>query len=73
MALGRTCVAGRASQKHVVTASFLGWTLDALDFFLYWCFVIKDIAAEFDTSIPTVTVAVTLTLGLPAGRCTFVR
>src|SRR5579863_1612023 len=28
-------------QKHVVAASFLGWTLDALDFFLL-VFVIKD-------------------------------
>jgi len=33
-------------QKHVVAASFLGWSLDAFDFFLL-VFVLKDIAAEF--------------------------
>ncbi len=33
-----------SEQKHVVAASFLGWTLDAFDFFLL-VFVLKDIAA----------------------------
>ena len=33
-----------SEQKHVVAASFLGWTLDAFDFFLM-VFVLKDIAA----------------------------
>ena len=40
-----------SEQKHVVAASFLGWTLDAFDFFLL-VFVLKDIAAEFHTDIP---------------------
>ncbi len=35
-----------SEQKHVVAASFLGWALDAFDFFLL-VFVLKDIAAEF--------------------------
>ena len=39
-----------SAQRHVVAASFLGWTLDAFDFFLL-VFVLKDIAAEFDTDI----------------------
>ena len=39
-----------SEQKHVVAASFLGWTLDAFDFFLL-VFVLKDIAAEFHTDI----------------------
>lgn len=39
----------RSDQKHVVAASFLGWTLDAFDYFLL-VFVLKDIAEEF---IPT--------------------
>ena len=60
-------------QKHVVAASFLGWTLDALDFFLL-VFVIKDIAAEFGVGIPAITVAVTLTLALrPVGAFLFGR
>jgi len=33
-----------SAQKHVVAASFLGWTLDAFDFFLM-VFVIKDVGA----------------------------
>ena len=39
-----------SEQKHVVAASFLGWSLDAFDFFLL-VFVLKDIAAEFHTDI----------------------
>jgi SHS family lactate transporter-like MFS transporter len=62
-----------AQQKHAVTAAYLGWTLDALDFFLL-VFVIKDIAAEFGTSIPAISIAVTLTLALrPFGAFLFGR
>lgn len=62
-----------SAQKHVVSAAFLGWTLDALDFFLL-VFVIKDIAAEFNTGIPAITVAVTLTLAMrPLGAFIFGR
>ena len=50
-------------QKHVVAASYLGWTLDAMDFFLL-VFVFKEIAAEFNTTVGTVALATTLTLGL---------
>ena len=48
-----------SEQKHVVAASFLGWSLDAFDFFLL-VFVLKDIAAEFHTDISTVTWAILL-------------
>jgi SHS family lactate transporter-like MFS transporter len=34
------------AQKHVVAASFLGWMLDAFDFFLL-VFVLSDVAKEF--------------------------
>jgi len=62
-----------SAQKHVVSAAFLGWTLDALDFFLL-VFVIKDIAAEFNVGIPAITVAVTLTLAMrPLGAFIFGR
>jgi len=36
----------KSDHFHAVTASFLGWTLDAFDFFLL-TFVIPDIAKEF--------------------------
>ena len=52
-------------QKHVVAACYLGWTLDAFDFFIM-VFVIEDIAKEFGTDRTTVTWAITLTLFLRA-------
>jgi MFS family permease len=60
-------------QKHVVTATFLGWTLDAFDFFLL-VFVLKDIAQEFNTDITEVTFAILLTLAMrPIGAFLFGR
>jgi MFS transporter, SHS family, lactate transporter len=60
-------------QKHVVAAGFLGWSLDAFDFFLL-VFVLKDIAAEFGTDIPSVTTALLLTLATrPIGAFLFGR
>src|SRR3979409_1788885 len=60
-------------QKHVVAASFLGWSLDAFDFFLL-VFVLKDIAAEFQTDISDVTLAILLTLAMrPIGAFIFGR
>src|ERR1700741_995419 len=62
-----------SEQKHVVAASFLGWTLDAFDFFLL-VFVLKDIAAEFNAEITTVTYAILLTLAMrPIGAFLFGR
>src|SRR6202047_5345505 len=59
--------------RRVVVASFLGWALDAFDFFLM-VFVFSDVAKEFSTSITTVTVAVTLTLAMrTAGAAIFGR
>jgi SHS family lactate transporter-like MFS transporter len=60
-------------QKHVVAASFLGWSLDAFDFFLL-VFVLKDIAAEFEVDITYVTLALLLTLAMrPVGAFLFGR
>src|SRR5271156_6240396 len=65
---GWTC-----EQKHVVAATFLGWTLDAFDFFLL-VFVLKDIAKEFGTQITDVTFAILLTLAMrPIGAYLFGR
>ena len=60
-------------QKNVTIAAYLGWTLDAFDFFLM-VFVLKDIAAEFNTKIPAVAFAITLTLVMrPIGALIFGR
>src|SRR6202166_2719898 len=62
-----------SEQKHVVAASFLGWMLDAFDFFLL-VFVLKDIAQEFNTEITSVTFAILLTLAMrPIGAYLFGR
>src|ERR1700684_2927308 len=62
-----------SEQKHVVAASFLGWSLDAFDFFLL-VFVLKDIAEEFQTDISDVTLAILLTLAMrPIGAFIFGR
>ena len=62
-----------SAQKHVVAASFLGWMLDAFDFFLL-IFVIPDIAHDFHVGVPAVSIAVTLTLALrPVGAFLFGR
>lgn len=58
-------------EKHVIVASYLGWTLDAFDFFIL-IFVLKDIAHEFSSDIKTVTLAITLTLAMrPIGALLF--
>jgi SHS family lactate transporter-like MFS transporter len=54
-----------STQKHVVAASYLGWTLDAFDFFLM-VFVIKDVAKEFGVGREDVALAITLTLAFRA-------
>ncbi|MBO7831077.1 MFS transporter [Burkholderia pseudomallei] len=60
-------------QRNVTIAAYLGWTLDAFDFFLM-VFVLKDIAAEFNTKIPAVAFAITLTLAArPIGALIFGR
>ena len=60
-------------QKSVVLAAYLGWMLDAFDFFLM-VFVFRDIAKEFNVGIPDVAVAVVLTLAMrPIGAFIFGR
>ena len=60
-------------QRHVVIASYLGWMLDAFDFFLL-VFVFKRIAGEFGTDVKNVTEAVFLTLAMrPVGAFLFGR
>ncbi len=59
------------NQRNVVVATFLGWTLDAFDFFII-VFVFRDIAKEFNTDIPSVTATLFLTLAMrPLGAFLF--
>jgi SHS family lactate transporter-like MFS transporter len=61
------------SQRNIVVAAYLGWTLDAFDFFLM-VFMFKDIAAELHSSMQVVSTAVLLTLGMrPIGAFLFGR
>jgi SHS family lactate transporter-like MFS transporter len=48
-------------QRHTFLACFLGWSLDAWDFFLL-TFVLVPISREFGRTIPEVAFAITLTL-----------
>jgi SHS family lactate transporter-like MFS transporter len=61
------------SQRNVVIAAYLGWTLDAFDFFLM-VFMFKDISAELHSSMQVVSTAVLLTLAMrPVGAYLFGR
>jgi SHS family lactate transporter-like MFS transporter len=58
-------------QWSAVIASFLGWTLDAFDFFLM-VFMFSAIAKEFHTNVAAVAIASTLTLAArPFGALIF--
>ncbi|EPE98234.1 MFS transporter [Rhizobium grahamii] len=57
--------------RNTVIASYLGWTLDAFDFFIL-VFVLKHIAEEFHTDVAAVSVAIFLTLAMrPLGALLF--
>ena len=59
------------SQRHTFVASFLGWTLDSLDFFLL-IFCVKAIATDFGTKPSAVMGAVFLTQAFrPLGAVVF--
>jgi SHS family lactate transporter-like MFS transporter len=51
------------AQKKVIVAAFLGWMLDAFDFFLL-VFALPSIAASFGVGVPAVAYAIFLTLAL---------
>jgi SHS family lactate transporter-like MFS transporter len=58
-------------QRNTFIACFLGWALDALDFFLL-AFVLSPVAHEFRRTIPQVAFAITLTLMMrPLGAFIF--
>ena len=58
-------------QRRVFTACFLGWALDAFDFFLL-TFCLDSVAATFHVSLPVVTTAIFWTLCMrPVGALLF--
>ena len=60
-----------SAARKTFIASFLGWSLDAFDFFLL-TFVITRIATDFGKAIPEVAFAITLTLACrPIGALIF--
>src|ERR1700674_1263803 len=50
-------------QRMTILAAFLGWMLDAFDFFLL-VFLLKDIAKEFGVEVSAVAYALFLTLAM---------
>jgi SHS family lactate transporter-like MFS transporter len=61
----------RSDHMHAVAASFLGWTLDAFDFFIV-VFVLTDIGKDFGRSRLDMAAAVSLTLAMrPVGAFIF--
>jgi SHS family lactate transporter-like MFS transporter len=60
-------------QRAAFTAGFLGWALDAFDFFLL-VFVVKAIADDFHTEVKAVAYAILITLAMrPLGAFVFGR
>ena len=63
--------AERANQRNAVLAGFLGWTLDAFDFFIL-TLVIDDIAKSFHRSRPDIAFTLTVALAMrPLGAIIF--
>jgi MFS transporter, SHS family, lactate transporter len=63
--------AERSNQHNAVAACFLGWTLDAFDFFVL-TFVLAPIAKDFHKNIPEITLAITASLATrPVGAFIF--
>jgi MFS transporter, SHS family, lactate transporter len=63
--------AERANQRNAVLAGFLGWTLDAFDFFIL-TLVIDDIAKSFGRSRPDIAFTLTVALAMrPLGAIIF--
>jgi SHS family lactate transporter-like MFS transporter len=61
----------RANQRNALIAGFLGWTLDAFDFFVL-TFVLAPIARDFHRSVPEIALAITASLATrPLGAFLF--
>lgn len=57
----RDLLAERSNQRNAVAACFLGWTLDAFDFFVL-TFVLTSVAKDFHKSVLEISFAITASL-----------
>lgn len=63
--------ASRAEQRHAVAAGFMGWTLDAFDFFVV-VFLMDTLAAQFHVSKSAIVATLAYTLAMrPVGALLF--
>ncbi|MGA8765779.1 MAG: MFS transporter, partial [Candidatus Acidiferrales bacterium] len=63
--------AERANSRNALIAGFLGWTLDAFDFFIL-TYVLTQVAAEFHKSVAEMTLTITASLMMrPVGAFLF--
>jgi SHS family lactate transporter-like MFS transporter len=61
----------RRNQKNAVLAGFLGWTLDAFDFFIL-TFALATVAKDFNRTIPEIALTLTASLAMrPVGAFVF--
>jgi SHS family lactate transporter-like MFS transporter len=68
---GAAPAAEQANQRNALLAGFLGWTLDAFDFFIL-TFILAPVAAEFHRSIPDIALTLTASLAMrPVGALIF--
>src|SRR6516162_1128462 len=71
MAATDQTAADRANQRNAVLAGFLGWTLDAFDFFLL-TYITADVARAFGRSVPEIAGVIAASLMMrPAGAIVF--
>jgi len=62
---------GPSKHWHAVTAAFLGWTLDAFDFFVV-VFLVDTLAPQFHVSKAQIVLTITATLAMrPVGAIVF--
>ena len=61
----------RANQRNALLAGFLGWTLDAFDFFVL-TYVLSDVARDFHRTRPDIALTLTASLAMrPVGAIIF--
>src|SRR5690242_21245712 len=61
----------RVNQRNAVLAGFLGWTLDAFDFFVL-TYITADVARAFGKSVADIALTITLALAMrPVGALVF--
>src|SRR2546429_9895083 len=64
-------VTDRANQRNALIAGFLGWTLDAFDFFVL-TYVLNDVARDFHRTRPDIALTLTASLAMrPVGAVIF--